>query len=138
MQYRVVAVGRLRAMALRAACDDYLARLKHYARVEEREAKDEARLLEAVPEGSRLVVLSERGEEWTSEQLAGWTARWEMDGPDVALAIGGPEGGPEPMLERAEPRWSLSRLTFPHDLARLLVYEPLYRADTIRRRGPDP
>ncbi len=108
MQYRVVVVGRLRAMALRAACDDYLARLKHYARVEEWEAKDEARLLEAVPEGSRLVVLSERGEEWTSEQLASWTARWEMDGRDVAFAIGGADGVPEPMLERAERVWSLS------------------------------
>ncbi|HMC18973.1 MAG TPA: 23S rRNA (pseudouridine(1915)-N(3))-methyltransferase RlmH, partial [Gemmatimonadales bacterium] len=89
MQYRVVAIGRLRATALRAVCDDYLARLKRYTRVEEREAKDEARLLEAVPEGSRLVVLSERGEEWTSEQLAAWTTRWEMDGRDVAFAIGG-------------------------------------------------
>jgi len=132
----VVVVGRLRAMALRAACDDYLARLKHYARVEEWEAKDEARLLEAVPEGSRLVVLSERGEEWTSEQLASWTARWEMDGRDVAFAIGGADGVPEPMLERAERVWSLSRLTFPHELARLLVYEQLYRAYTIRRGEP--
>src|SRR5256885_13183841 len=71
MQYRVVAVGRLRAMALRAACDDYLARLKHYARAEEREAKDEARLLEAVAEGARPVVLSERGGGWAPEGLGG-------------------------------------------------------------------
>ena len=136
MQYRVVAIGRLRATALRAVCDDYLARLKRYTRVEEREAKDEARLLEAVPEGSRLVLLSERGEEWTSEQLAAWTTRWEMDGRDVAFAIGGAEGVPEPVLERAERVWSLSRLTFPHELARLLVYEQLYRAYTIRRGEP--
>ena len=136
MQYRVVAIGRLRATALRAVCDDYLARLKRYTRVEEREAKDEARLLEAVPEGSRLVVLSERGEEWTSEQLAAWTTRWEMDGRDVAFAIGGAEGVPAPVLERAERVWSLSRLTFPHEVARLLVYEQLYRAYTIRRGEP--
>ena len=136
MQYRVVAVDRLRATVFRAACDDYLARLKRYARVEEWEAKDEARLLEAVPEGSRLVVLAERGEEWTSEQLADWTARWEMDGRDVAFAIGGAEGVPEPVLERAERVWSLSRLTFPHELARVLVYEQLYRAYTIRRGEP--
>ena len=136
MQYRVVAVGRLRATVFRAACDDYLARLKRYARVEEWEAKDEARLLEAVPEGSRLVVLAERGEEWTSEQLADWTARWEMDGRDLAFAIGGAEGVPEPVLERAERVWSLSRLTFPHELARVLVYEQLYRAYTIRRGEP--
>jgi len=136
MQYRVVAVGRLRDAGVRAACDDYLARLKHYARVEEREAKDEARLLEALSEESRLVVLSQRGEQWTSEQLAAWTARWEMDGRDVAFAIGGAEGVPEPVLGRAERVWSLSRLTFPHELARLLVYEQLYRAYTIRRGEP--
>ena len=136
MRYRVVAVGRIRDAGVRAACDDYLDRLKRYTRIEEREAKDEARILEVVPEEWRLVVLSERGEEWTSEQLAEWTARWEMDGRDVAFAIGAADGLPEPVTRRAERAWSLSRLTFPHELARLLVYEQLYRAYTIRRGEP--
>jgi len=136
MHYRVVAVGRVRDAGVRAACDDYLARLRHYTRVEEREAKDEARILEAVPEVSRLVVLSERGEQWTSQELAECTARWEMDGRDVAFAIGGADGVSESVLARAERVWSLSRLTFPHELARLLVYEQLYRAYTIRRGEP--
>jgi 23S rRNA (pseudouridine1915-N3)-methyltransferase len=136
MRYRVVAVGRVRDAALRAACDEYLDRLKRYTRVEEREAKDEARILEAVPEDGRLVVLSERGEQWTSGELAEWTARWEMDGRDVAFAIGGADGVPEPVLRRAERAWSLSRLTFPHEMARLLLYEQLYRAYTIRRGEP--
>jgi 23S rRNA (pseudouridine1915-N3)-methyltransferase len=133
MRYRVVAVGRVRNAALRAACDDYLERLRHYTRVEEREVKDEARVLEAVPEGSRLVALSRSGEEWTSQQLAEWTARWEMDGRDVALAIGGADALPEPVLRAAERVWSLSRLTLPHELARVVLYEQLYRAYTIRR-----
>ncbi len=136
MRYRVVAVGRIRDAGLRAACDDYLDRLKRYTRIEEREARDEARILDVVPEESRLVVLSERGEEWTSAQLAEWTARWEMDGRDVAFAIGAADGLPEPVTQRAERAWSLSRLTFPHELARLLVYEQLYRAYTIRRGEP--
>src|SRR5438552_18655023 len=89
MRYRVVAVGRVRDAALRAACDGYLERLRHYTRVEEREVKDEARILEGVPEGSRLVALSEAGEQWTSEQLADWTARWEVGGRDVGFARGG-------------------------------------------------
>src|SRR2546423_4563922 len=102
MHYRVVAVGRVRDPGVRAACDDYLARLRHYTRVEEREAKDEARILEAVPEVSRLVVLSERGEQWTSQELAEWTARWEMDGRDVAFAIGGGgRGGAGPVAPPA-------------------------------------
>lgn len=136
MRYHVVAVGRIRDAGLRAACDDYLDRLKRYTRVEEREAKDEARILEAVPEGSRLVALSERGEQWTSGQLADWTARWERDGRDVTFAIGGADGLSEPVIGRAERVWSLSRLTFPHEVARLLVYEQLYRAYTIRRGEP--
>jgi 23S rRNA (pseudouridine1915-N3)-methyltransferase len=136
MRYRVVAVGRVRNAALRAACDDYLERLRHYARVEEREVKDEARVLEGVPEGSRLVALSRSGEEWTSQQLAEWTARWEIDGRDVALAIGGADALPEPVLRQAERVWSLSRLTLPHELARVVLYEQLYRAYTIRRGEP--
>jgi 23S rRNA (pseudouridine1915-N3)-methyltransferase len=136
MRYRVIAVGRIKDAALRAACDGYLDRLRHYTRVEEREVKDEARILEAVPEGGRFVALSRDGEQWTSGQLAEWTARWEMEGRDVALAIGGAEGLPESVLQRAERAWSLSRLTFPHELARVLLYEQLYRAYTIRRGEP--
>jgi 23S rRNA (pseudouridine1915-N3)-methyltransferase len=136
MRYRVVAVGRVRDAALRAACDEYLERLRHYARVEEREVKDEARVLEAVAEGSRLVALSRSGEECTSGQLAEWTARWEMDGRDVALAIGGADALPEPVIRQAERVWSLSRLTLPHELARVVLYEQLYRAYTIRRGEP--
>ncbi|HEX9282982.1 MAG TPA: 23S rRNA (pseudouridine(1915)-N(3))-methyltransferase RlmH [Gemmatimonadales bacterium] len=136
MRYRVVAVGRVKDAALRAACDEYLGRLRRYARLEEREVKDEARLLEAIPEGSRLVALSEAGEQCTSVQLADWTARWEMDGRDVTFAIGGAEALPAPALERAERVWSLSQLTLPHELARVILYEQLYRAYTIRRGEP--
>jgi 23S rRNA (pseudouridine1915-N3)-methyltransferase len=136
MRYRVVAVGRVRDAALRAACDEYLERLRHYTRVEEREVRDEARVLEAVPEGSRLVALSRSGQECTSAQLADWTARWEMDGRDVALAIGGADALPEGVLHQAERIWSLSRLTLPHELARVVLYEQLYRAYTIRRGEP--
>ena len=136
MQYHVVAVGRLKQAALRAACDDYLSRLRHYARVEEREVRDEARILRAVPEDSRLVALTREGEPWTSVDLSQWTARWELESRDIAFAIGGAEGLPRAVLERAERIFSLSRLTFPHELARLLLYEQLYRAYTIRRGEP--
>ncbi len=136
MRYRVVAVGRMKDAALRAACDGYLDRLRHYTRVEEREVKDEARILAAVAEGSRLVALSSSGEQWTSEQLAERTARWEQEGRDVTFAIGGAEALPEPVLRQAEGVWSLSQLTFPHELARVLLCEQLYRAYTIRRGEP--
>ena len=136
MRYRVVAVGRVRDAALRAACDEYLDRLRHYARVEEREVKDETRLLDAMTDGSRLIALSRSGEQWTSGQLAEQTATWERDDRDVTFAIGGADAIPVAVLGKAERIWSLSRLTFPHELARVLLYEQLYRAYTIRRGEP--
>lgn len=132
MRYVVVALGsrggRMKSAALRAACDDYLSRLRHYAKIEEREVK-EAR----IPEDSRLIALSRQGESWTSQQLAELTGRWELEGRDVTFAIGGADALPEEILQRAERIWSLSALTLPHELARVVVYEQLYRAYTIRR-----
>ena len=136
MRYHVVAVGRIRNAALRTACDDYLGRLRHYTRVDEREVKDEARLSEAISGEARLVALSRAGESWTSAELAQRTARWDQEGREVAFAIGGAAGLPRAMVERAESVWSLSALTFPHELARVLVLEQLYRAFTIRRGEP--
>jgi len=136
MRYDVVAVGRVKDAALRAACDEYLSRLRRYARVEEREVKDEARLLGAIPEEARLVALSRTGEPWSSMDLADWTGRWDQDGRDVALVIGGADGLPGGLLAQAERVWSLSALTFPHELARVIVLEQLYRAFTIRRGEP--
>jgi len=136
MRYRVVAVGRVKDAALRAACDEYLARLRHYAKVEELEVKDEARVLGAIPDGSRLVALSRRGEGWSSTALAEQTARWELEARDVMFAIGGADALPADVLGRAERVWSLSPLTLPHELARVVVYEQLYRAHTIRRGEP--
>lgn len=133
MRYRVVAVGRMKNPALRAACDEYIDRLLHYTKVEEREVKEEARVLGSVPEGARLVALTRKGEEWTSGQLAEWTAKWEMEGRDVTFAIGGADTLPDEVLRKADRLWSLSRLTLPHELARVVVYEQLYRAYTIRR-----
>jgi len=136
MRYRVVAVGRVKDAALRAACDEYLGRLRHYAKVEEFEVKDEARVLGAIPDGSRLVALSRRGEGWSSTALAEQTARWDLEARDVTFAIGGADALPTDVLAQAERVWSLSPLTLPHELARVIVYEQLYRAHTIRRGEP--
>ena len=136
MRYRVVAVGRVKDAALRAACDEYLGRLRHYAKVEELEVKDEARVLGAIPDGSRLVALSRRGESWSSTALAEQTARWDLEARDVTFAIGGADALPADVLGQAERVWSLSPLTLPHELARVIVYEQLYRAHTIRRGEP--
>jgi len=136
MRYRIVAVGRMKNAALRAVCDEYLERLRHYTKIEEHEVKDEARVLGAVPEGARLVALTRRGDEWSSVQLAEWTEKWDMDGRDVVFAIGGADTLPDEVLRKAERLWSLSQLTLPHEVARVVLYEQLYRAHTIRRGEP--
>jgi len=130
MKYRVVALGgsRMKNGALRAACDEYLSRIRHYAKIEEREVT-EAR----IPEDTRVIPLAERGEAWSSEQLAELVGRWEMEGRDVTFVIGDHDGIPPDVLRRAERTWSLGPLTLPHELARVVLYEQLYRAHTIRR-----
>jgi 23S rRNA (pseudouridine1915-N3)-methyltransferase len=121
----------MKSAALRAACDDYLSRIRHYAKIEEKEVK-EAR----VPEDSRLVALARDGEGWSSSELADLVGRWEMEGRDVTFIIGDADGLPPDLLQRAERVWSLGPLTLPHELARVVVYEQLYRAYTIRRGEP--
>jgi 23S rRNA (pseudouridine1915-N3)-methyltransferase len=131
MKYHVVALGgsRMKSAALRAACDEYLSRIKHYAKIEEREARDSSR----IPEDSRVIALVEQGEAWSSTELADLVGRWEMEGRDVTFVIGDHDGLPPDLLQRAERTWSLGPLTLPHELARVVVYEQLYRAHTIRR-----
>ena len=136
MRYRVVAVGRMKDAALRAACDGYLERLSHYAKVDETEVKDEARLLGVIPAGTRLVALSRTGDPWSSRDLANQTERWEREARDVVFAIGSATALPDDVMKRAEDVWSLSALTLPHELARVVVLEQLYRAYTIRRGEP--
>lgn len=130
MRYRVVALGgrRMKSPSLRAACDGYLSRIRHYATIEEREVTT-AR----IADDSRVIALSERGESWTSVELAELVGRWEIEGRDVTLVIGDADGLPDDVLRRAERTWSLGRITLPHELARVVVYEQLYRAYTIRR-----
>ena len=132
MKYRVIALGgggtRMKSAALRAACDEYLSRIKHYAKIEEREVT-----AVRIPDDSRVIALVVYGEAWTSEQLAEHVGRWEMEGRDVSFVIGDHDGLPADVVQRAERTWSLGPLTLPHELARVVVYEQLYRAHTIRR-----
>ena len=100
-------------------------------------AEDEGRrLVAAIPAGARVVALDERGSRWTTLDLASRIERWMHDGRDLALLVGGADGLAPSCIEAAEHRWSLSPLTLPHGLARIVVAEQLYRASTIIRRHP--
>lgn len=90
----------------------------------------------ALPKGACVVALDGRGAAWSSADLANELARWRMDGRDVALLIGGPDGHAAEIIARADQRWSLGPLTLPHMLVRLIVAEQLYRAVTMLAGHP--
>lgn len=94
------------------------------------------RMLKAVPKGAAVVALDVRGELHSTESLALALQRHMSSGKDVALLVGGADGLSGPCLERAEERWSLSRLTFPHPLVRVILAEQLYRAYSFSKNHP--
>ena len=144
MEITLLAVGKLRP-ALREVADDYRKRLGRHIKLREVEVREaaraptvaaqraeEGRRLEArVPQGSVLVALARAGTAWSSEELAGEVERWRFAARPVALLIGGSHGLDEELLRRANRRWSLGPITLPHELARVVVLEQLYRAFTI-------
>lgn len=94
------------------------------------------RLLAAIPKGAQVVALDVAGTAWSTEQLATELGRWLGAGRDLALLVGGPDGLAEACLARAERRWSLSPLTFPHALVRVILAEQLYRAWSLLQGHP--
>ena len=94
------------------------------------------RILKALPDGALSVALDVRGRPWSTEQLAEQLTGWLGSGRDVALLVGGPDGLADTCLARAEQRWSLSPLTFPHPLVRVILAEQLYRAWSVTKGHP--
>jgi 23S rRNA (pseudouridine1915-N3)-methyltransferase len=90
----------------------------------------------ALPERDTLIALDVRGSSWSTEQLAGKLADWQMSGDNVSLLIGGPDGIDTDLLQQSQLRWSLSPLTLPHPLVRVVLIEQLYRAWTINTNHP--
>jgi 23S rRNA (pseudouridine1915-N3)-methyltransferase len=94
------------------------------------------RLLAAVRTAEYVVALDERGTQMTTRELATWLAERLRDGNDLAFLIGGPDGIAAEVLQRCNFRWSLSRLTFPHALVRVVLAEQLYRAHGVLAKHP--
>lgn len=146
----VLAIDRLRQAPLRSVADDYLKRLRRYVSCDERELKptrgrrsdtelradESARLLGAVPPGAYLIALDERGRTPTSVELAELLRRQLDLSREIVLVVGGALGHHPSLRERADLVLALSTLTLPHELARVVLYEQLYRAMTILRGEP--
>ena len=149
MRLRIIWTGKTRDARLRALIEDYSGRLGHFARCEVTELrelgrtdkpgidKESKRISDALRPGSLTVLVDPEGTEWTSQELAAQVRSWEGKGiKEVAFVIGGPNGLADDFKSRADKRWSLSRLTLTHEMARLLMAEQLYRAFTIIRGLP--
>jgi len=150
MVLHIVAVGRVSDPALRAACADYATRVRRVWDLEIREVRSPAgrfsaserrrregeRLLEALPPSVPAVALMPNGRTDTSDGFARRLAGWQARGRDIAFVLGGADGLDPQVIRRCELALSLSPLTFPHELARLILLEQVYRGSTILRGTP--
>lgn len=151
MHLHIIAVGTRMPAWVDAAFHDYAKRLRGTTvRLHEIEAArrtkdanvarvlaDEGRrLLNTVPSDARVIALDRVGRTLDTLQLADTMRVWQRDAQDIALLIGGPEGLSEDCLAQATERWSLSALTLPHPLVRVVLAEQLYRAWSIIERLP--
>lgn len=99
--------------------------------------RDESRkLLTAVPKGSVLIVLDVLGRSVTTMKLSSLLESWLQQGQDISIVIGGPDGVSDELLSKASSRLSLSELTFPHTLVRVILLEQIYRAWSILNNHP--
>ena len=98
--------------------------------------KEADKLKAAIPSNCHVVALDVKGQSWSTEKLATRLQDWMMSGQDIALLVGGPDGLTPDILQLAQEKWSLSSLTFPHPLVRVILAEQLYRAYTITENHP--
>jgi 23S rRNA (pseudouridine1915-N3)-methyltransferase len=152
MRVAIVCVGHKMPSWIQEGFQEYVKRMPPEIRVELVELKPEERssgkttekakalegerILAAVPAGATLVALDERGRSVTTQGLSVMLSEWMRDGASPAFAIGGADGLSEAVKERAQKLVSLSSLTLPHSLARVLLAEQLYRAWSILAKHP--
>jgi 23S rRNA (pseudouridine1915-N3)-methyltransferase len=151
MRILVIVVGKARHAALAAAAEEYERRAAHYWPVSVIEVKEEPargrsseqvraregeRILAQVPSGAALVACAEGGRAMSSSAFAKWMQSAREGGRDVALAIGGAFGLGDNVVAAASMKLSLAPWTLPHELARVVLAEQLYRAGTIVRGEP--
>ncbi len=148
MKFTVISIGKDRSGLFAPGVHEYADRLSHGFKVQLHELpesrasgpkakRDEGEaIVGKLGPRDVLVALDERGKAWSSVDLAKWLGQQQMQGRDVAFAIGGDEGLSDEVRARAAVVLSLSAMTLPHRLARLVLLEQLYRAVTILRGEP--
>jgi 23S rRNA (pseudouridine1915-N3)-methyltransferase len=139
----ILAVGKVKERGLRDAIDDYARRIARHFPIEEVEVREApeplllAALEKKLPRPAHLAVLDVGGRSMTSDAFARWLASRTSQGKGkVVFVVGGADGLPKELIARADEKLSLSAMTLPHRLARLVLFEQLYRAVTILRGEP--
>ena len=136
MKLRIVWVGKTKNPQIARLSTDYATRIKHFLPLEIAEVKEQ-KILSALDGSDRVVVLDPNGKSWSSEQLAKFLQQHMASDPRRLTFVIGDFGGLSPQVkDRADVQWSLSALTFTHELARVLLLEQLYRALTIIHNLP--
>ena len=152
MRVVLLVVGKTSDAHLDVLIGDYVKRLGHYIpfaiqvipelkqtkhlTTNQQKTQEGELILKAVPASSDLILLDERGKEYTSMEFASFMQKRMSSGKDVVLVIGGPYGFSQPVYDRAAGMISLSRMTFSHQMVRLFMVEQLYRAMTILNNEP--
>jgi 23S rRNA (pseudouridine1915-N3)-methyltransferase len=152
MKLKLLAVGTRMPSWVEAGCNEYGKRMPPELRIETIEIalgargknqpaskaieKESQALLKAIGPQDFVVALDVIGRSLSTEQLATKLGDWQMNGRDICLIIGGPDGLSAECLARADMRWSLSDLTLPHPLVRIVLMEQMYRAWTINANHP--
>lgn len=140
MKIHFVTVGKPKLAYAKLGFTEYFTRLSRlhtlqHTVIADKHAYDAAYILE-LTKGTARVVLEIFGTDYTSEKLAEFLQKRELEAKEVSFIIGGPEGLPQEVRDTADYSWSLGRLTLPHDLAMVVTLEALYRASTINAHLP--
>jgi 23S rRNA (pseudouridine1915-N3)-methyltransferase len=141
MKIRLVLLGKTRRAECRAMLDDYVARIKRYAEVELAEVREDSAALQRLkfPPSASVVLLDALGKQHTSAEFARWLGRERDRGVrEIVFLCGGAEGFPEALRKQATTKLSLSALTMPHELARVVLAEQIYHAFAILAGHPYP
>ena len=152
MRISIITIGTKMPSWVSQGVDEYSKRMPRELKVEWKELplaprgktsnssqlkiKEGEQILRSIPAGDRVIALDVRGKSLSTGELAEQLSSWQMSGENYSLLIGGPDGLSDACLERTERRWSLSDLTLPHPLVRVLLAEQLYRAWTITVNHP--